>query len=58
MYYAPPDGDYDSYVTYIHQLPMHQKPEIFGLHANADVTKDELEATQPELCYPFSLIRG
>eukprot|EP00668_Euglena_longa_P039207 GGOE01050460.1.p1 GENE.GGOE01050460.1~~GGOE01050460.1.p1 ORF type:complete len:2722 (-),score=1086.70 GGOE01050460.1:98-8140(-) len=46
VYFAPPEGDYDSYMTYIHQLPMHQKPEIFGLHANADITKDELEATR------------
>jgi dynein heavy chain len=43
-YFAPETGDYDSYVTYIKQLPQVQTPEIFGLHLNADITKDEREA--------------
>ena len=46
IYYAPPDGEYDEYVTYIQQLPSNQKPEVFGLHANANITKDELEASR------------
>ena len=43
-YYVPPQGDYDSYVTYIRSLPLTQRPSVFGLHANADITKDEREA--------------
>eukprot|EP00998_Keelungia_sp_KM082_P011718 NODE_7_length_4287_cov_44.299519_g6_i0.p1 GENE.NODE_7_length_4287_cov_44.299519_g6_i0~~NODE_7_length_4287_cov_44.299519_g6_i0.p1 ORF type:complete len:1396 (-),score=498.52 NODE_7_length_4287_cov_44.299519_g6_i0:98-3715(-) len=43
-YLAPRDGTYDSYVEYIKSLPVKQKPDIFGLHANADITKDERDA--------------
>ncbi|CCW70441.1 unnamed protein product [Phytomonas sp. Hart1] len=43
-YYSPPFGEYGSFVSYIESLPMHQHPSIFGLHENADITKDEREA--------------
>ncbi|EPY29498.1 dynein heavy chain [Strigomonas culicis] len=43
-YYAPPFGDYDSYVAYTNELPLIQPPTIFGLHENADITKDERDA--------------
>jgi dynein heavy chain, axonemal len=43
-YFAPPYGDYNSYVTYIQNLPGQQPPTIFGLHENADITKDERDA--------------
>ncbi|RNF10243.1 dynein heavy chain 7, axonemal isoform X1 [Trypanosoma conorhini] len=42
-YYAPPFGEYDTYVEYIRGLPSQQPPAIFGLHENADITKDERE---------------
>jgi dynein heavy chain len=45
-YYAPPFGDHSSYVEYIRALPLIQTPEVFGLHLNADITKDEREAKQ------------
>lgn len=43
-YYAPPFGPYSSYVTYIQGLPLQQPPSIFGLHENANITKDERDA--------------
>ncbi|CUG85918.1 dynein heavy chain, putative [Bodo saltans] len=43
-YFAPPHGEHESYVTYIQGLPMDQKPGIFGLHSNADITKDDRDA--------------
>lgn len=43
-YYAPPFGPYDSYVAYIQGLPLQQPPSIFGLHENANITKDERDA--------------
>jgi len=46
IYYAPEEGDYDSYVTFVRALPPFQTPDIFGLHANADITKDERETKQ------------
>eukprot|EP00898_Chlorokybus_atmophyticus_P003847 jgi/Chlat1/4463/Chrsp29S04567 len=40
LYYAPDEGDRDSFVRYIESLPIAPLPEAFGLHANADITKD------------------
>ncbi|GBG29641.1 Dynein heavy chain 7, axonemal [Hondaea fermentalgiana] len=38
IYFAPPDGDMDSYLEYINQLPFTEMPEVFGLHENAEIT--------------------
>ncbi|KAI5062354.1 hypothetical protein GOP47_0022893 [Adiantum capillus-veneris] len=40
IYQTPPPGDLASYVSYIDEFPAVPMPEAFGLHANADVTKD------------------
>lgn len=45
MYYAPPNGDYDSYLNFINNLPLIQSPNVFGMHQNADITKDQAETT-------------
>lgn len=42
LYYAPTEGDRASYVSYIDALPIIPAPEAFGLHANADITKDQV----------------
>lgn len=39
-YFAPAEGDYNTYTEYIKGLPLIAQPEVFGLHENADITKD------------------
>ncbi|XP_009876528.1 PREDICTED: dynein heavy chain 3, axonemal [Apaloderma vittatum] len=45
-YYIPPHGPYESYIEYIQSLPTTTHPEVFGLHENADITKDNQETNQ------------
>ncbi|CAG9584340.1 unnamed protein product [Danaus chrysippus] len=42
-YRIPPSMDYNSVLEHIKALPMIAKPEVFGLHENADITKDNKE---------------
>ncbi|KAG9476993.1 hypothetical protein GDO78_002401 [Eleutherodactylus coqui] len=46
IYYVPPFGTYQSVVDYIRSLPLITHPEVFGLHENADITKDNQETNQ------------
>ncbi|XP_077979573.1 dynein axonemal heavy chain 3-like isoform X2 [Glandiceps talaboti] len=45
-YYIPRHGKHQSYIDYVRSLPMIPHPEVFGLHENADITKDNQETQQ------------
>jgi len=43
QYVRPPDGDYESYLEHCTNLPMIADPQVFGMNANADITKENNE---------------
>jgi len=45
-YSAPPEGDKDSYSSFISTFPLIDSPQIFGLHQNADITFQTKESTE------------
>ncbi|XP_031243962.1 dynein heavy chain 3, axonemal [Mastomys coucha] len=45
-YVIPPHGSYQSYIEYLRTFPITAHPEVFGLHENADITKENQETNQ------------
>lgn len=47
-YQVPPAASttWQTYVNHIASLPLSAPPQVFGLHANADLAKDLCEADQ------------
>ena len=37
-YFAPAEGNVESYIEYIKTLPLNEAPEVFELHENANIT--------------------
>jgi dynein heavy chain len=57
IYYAPPEGNLQSYRDYISTLPFSEGPEVFGLHDNANIScavaetnelLDTMQSLQPQ----------
>ena len=40
IYRTPPIGLREDYMSYVDMFPVIPSPEAFGLHSNADITKD------------------
>ena len=55
-YRAPVEGDHASYIDFFKQMPIAADPEAFGLHANADITKDQQETDL--MCNSILLTQG
>ena len=55
-YYAPLTGDYEDTLQHIKDLSITTSPEVYGLHANADITKDIQEVEI--LCSSTSAMRS
>jgi len=45
-YLVPEDCEYEDYIEHIKRFPLIAMPEAFGLHQNADITKDNQEVNQ------------
>lgn len=52
-YRMPPSMDYNSVLEHIKALPLIAKPEVFGLHENADITKDNKETGAVRIIVEF-----
>jgi len=44
LYYAPSDGNIDTYRDYIETFPLNDNPEIFGLHDNANINYQQQQS--------------
>lgn len=45
-YVVPSTSSWQGYVDHISNLPLLAPPQVFGLHENADLAKDNCEADQ------------
>ncbi len=45
-YTMPEDGTYQQYIKQIQELPLIANPEVFGMHDNANITKDQNETNK------------
>ncbi|KAG9490480.1 hypothetical protein GDO78_006034 [Eleutherodactylus coqui] len=45
-YFAPKSSTHDSYMEYIKSLPLNADPEVFGLHVNGNITREQKETIE------------
>lgn len=46
IYHLPKNTNHSDCLNYIRNLPINQLPEVYGLHENADITKDNKESME------------
>jgi len=44
-FFVPPTSEYQDYLAHIESMPNSTPPDVFGFHPNADITKNQNEAT-------------
>lgn len=49
IYHVPEETNYAGIIEYVNTLPLSPFPEVFGLHENADITKDNKETQNVRL---------
>lgn len=54
-YYAPAEGSLEELKEYTRGLPVEDSPETFGLHPNADITFQQVNAPTPAFFVLLSL---
>lgn len=56
-YQVPPEScaTWEAYVDHIEGLPLSAPPQVFGLHASADIAKDHHEADKVSFNLEMSL---
>lgn len=42
-YYCPDKTEYEEFIAYTKTLPLLTPPEVYGMHDNADIMKDQQE---------------
>jgi len=46
LFYVPTGKEHDLFMNYTHKLPLSTHPEVFGMHENADILKNQQETEQ------------
>jgi len=46
LFYVPIGKEHDLFMNYTHKLPLNIHPEVFGMHENADILKNQQETEQ------------
>jgi dynein heavy chain len=46
VYYIPSGKEHDLFLKYTCRLPFITQPEVFGMHENADIRKNQQEVEQ------------
>jgi dynein heavy chain len=58
VYYVPSHGEHEDYTKYTQSLPPMASPGVFGMHQNADITKDQKETTVIFTSILMTQVRG
>lgn len=46
LFYVPSGKEHDLFLNYTHTLPLITHPEVFGMHENASILKNQQETEQ------------